>query len=245
MSCISLSASGLTLSYHQGVVKTLMKNKVITNKSKFYGTSGGAVTSILTKCNICPDKQHKLTKEILNIVHKKEEKNIATVLYKYLNENLPENCAELCNNYVNCSMFKLALPFPHSYVLESFQNKADVIDATISSCYIPFVIGDTLTWKFRGQRHVDGGLEKDNVLINIENGIHVASMPKSQVENYKFDTFADIYMGLNGSLPFEESVINDSSYSINENPDFFCDSLFELGEIDANYFINNNYNDRF
>ena len=52
-------------------------------------------------------------------------------------------------------------------------------------------------------------------------------------------------MGLNGTLPFDESVINDSSYSINENPDFFCNSLFELGEIDADYFINNyNYNGR-
>jgi hypothetical protein len=240
MSHLSLSASGLTISYHQGVVKHLMARKIINTKTKFSGTSGGAVTSILTKCNICPDKQHKLTKEVLNLVNSKKEKNIAIVFDKYLQNNIPENAADLCNSFVNCSMFKLAWPFPRSYILDAFENKQDVIDATISSCYIPFVIGDSLTWNFRGQRHVDGGLKKENILMQIENGIHIASMPKSQVDHYEFNSYTDIYMGINGTLPFDESVINNSSYAIHEDPDYFCNCLYELGQLDAEYYISNN-----
>jgi hypothetical protein len=239
MSRLSLSASGLTISYHQGVVKCLTTHKIINSKTTFSGTSGGAVTSILTKCNISPDKQHKLTKEVLNLVNTKKEKNIAIVFDKYLQCNIPENAADLCNSFVNCSMFKLAWPFPQSYILDSFENKQDVIDATISSCYIPFVIGDSLTWNFRGQRHVDGGLMKENILMHIENGIHIASMPKSQVDHYGFNSYTDIYMGINGSLPFDESVINNSSYAIHEDSDYFCNSLYDLGQLDAEYFISN------
>lgn len=239
MSNLSLSASGLTISYHQGVIKGLMKNNVITNKSKFTGTSGGAVTSILTKCKICPDKQHKLTKEVLNLVNSSKEKNIATVFDRYLHENLPQNAADLCNGYVNCAMFKLSWPLPHSYMIDTFENKKDVIDATISSCYIPFLIGDTLTWNFRGQRHVDGGVKKQNILIKVPDAIHIASMPESQLYHYEFKDYTNIYMGLNGNLPFDEDVINNSSYAIHEDPEYFCDSLYRLGQMDAESFIDN------
>ena len=237
MSHLSLSSSGLTLSYHQGVIKGLLKHNIINQKSIFTGTSGGAVTSILTKCNLSPDKQHKFTKEILNLVNKNEEKNIAIVFDKYLKNNLPDNAAELCNNVVNCSMYKLAWPFPHSYILDTFENKQDVIDATISSCYIPFLIGDTFTWNFRGQKHIDGGWCKKNILLYIENGIHIASMPRNQLIQYDIEKYTDIYMGLNGNLPFDENIINESSYAIHDDPDFFCDSLFELGQNDANFFV--------
>lgn len=241
MSHLSLSASGLTISYHQGVVKKLIKHKIITSNTVFTGTSGGAVTAILTKCKICPEQQHKLTKEVLNLVNTQKEKNIATVFDRYLQENLPLDAADLCNKFVNCSMFKLSWPIPHSYMLDSFENKQDVIDATISSCYIPFVIGDTLTWNFRGQRHVDGGLKKQNMLVEVPNAIHIASMPQSQLEHYDFNKFTDIYMGLHGQLPFDEKIIHNSSYAIHEDPDYFCNSLFELGQKDAQYFIEKNY----
>jgi hypothetical protein len=102
---------------------------------------------------------------------------------------------------------------------------------------------DSLTWNFRGQRHVDGGLKKENILMQVDNGIHIASMPKRQIDNYNFHNVVDIYMGINGSLPFDESVISNSSYAIHEDPHYFCNSLFELGEKDAYYFINNMYND--
>ena len=235
---LSLSSSGLTISYHQGVVKGLMKRGLVNAESRFVGTSGGAVTSILTRCNITPDEQHKFTKEILNLVKDKEEKNIAIVLDRYLNNILPLDAAERCSNYIECSMFKFAWPYPHSYMLDSFENKQEVIDATISSCYIPFVIGNSLTWKFRGQRHVDGGFKKENILMQSSSDcIHVASMPQSQVELCDIDSFTDIYMGMNGILPFDEDVIYKSSYVIHEDPDYFCNSLFELGQLDADAYI--------
>jgi hypothetical protein len=118
-----------------------MMNNAINKHTRFTGTSGGAVTSILTRCNISPDKQHMLTKEVLTLVNTKEEKHIADVFDRYLQENLPENAAELCSNFVQCSMFKIVWPCPKSYILDTFENKQDVVDATISSCYIPFVIG--------------------------------------------------------------------------------------------------------
>ena len=245
MTHLSLSASGLTISYHQGVVKKLIKHKIIRSQTMFTGTSGGAVTSILTKCNICPDKQHTLTKEVLSLVNSKKEKNIATVLDRYLQENLPTNAAELCNECVQCSMFKLSWPIPHAYMLDTYENKQDVIDATISSCYIPFVIGDALTWNFRGQRHVDGGLKKQNILVEVPNAIHIASMPLSQLTHYEFNKFTDIYMGIHGSLPFDEEIIHNSSYAIHEDPDYFCNSLFELGQKDAQYFIDVRASHRF
>ena len=181
-----------------------------------------------------------MTKEVLSLVNKNKEKQIVTVFDKYLQENLPVNAADLCNNNVNCAMFKLAWPIPHAYMLDSFQNKQDVIDATISSCYIPFLIGNSLTWNFRGERHVDGGIKRQNVLINVPESIHIASMPKSQVLNYDFHSYTDIYMGLNGSLPFDEETINNSSYAIHEDPEYFCNSLFALGEKDAEAFVHFN-----
>lgn len=235
---LSLSSSGLTISYHQGVVKGLMKRGLINTESRFLGTSGGAVTSILTRCNITPDDQHKYTKEILNIVKDKEEKNIAIVLDRYLHDILPLDAAERCTNFIECSMFKFAWPYPHSYMLDYFENKQEVIDATISSCYIPFVIGNSLTWKFRGQRHVDGGLRKENILMqNTDDYIHVASMLKSQVDLYELNDFTNIYMGMNGKMPFDDDVIYKSSYAIHEDPNYFCDSLFELGQLDADAYI--------
>ena len=233
MNAVSLSVSGLTISYHQGVVKGLQRRKLIDHRTKFTGTSGGAVTSILTKCKITPDTQHDLTKELLKMVNEKKELKIVSLFYEFLDEYLPENCAELCNNEVTCAMFKLAWPFPSTYTLNEFKSKQELIDATLSSCYIPFFLGDSLTWKFRGQRHVDAGVVKKNMLIQVPNAIHVASMPYEQLHNYSFNTYTNIYMGLSGKLPFDAEIIHESSYAIHEDIEFFCNALFELGYNDA------------
>ena len=235
---VSLSASGLTISYHQGVMKGLIKHKIVTPRTLFTGTSGGAVTAMLTKCNICPDKQHRLTKEVFNLVNSEKSLSIAKVFEKYLQENIPIDAADLCNDFVKCAMFKISWPLPHSYMLGNYESKQDVIDATISSCYIPFIIGESLSWHFRGQRHVDGGFKKQNMLIKEQNAIHIASMPKSQLKNFDIQDFTDIYMGLNGTLPFDEATINNNCYAIHEDPDYFCDSLFNLGYADAVHYYN-------
>jgi len=63
---ISLSITGFNIPYYQGVINRLQKNNMISKSTHFTGCSGGALTSILTACNIDPLVQLEYTKDIFN-----------------------------------------------------------------------------------------------------------------------------------------------------------------------------------
>ena len=243
---ISLSASGFTLSYHQGILKGLNKRGMLSSNTKYTGTSGGAVSAILTKGGILPEKQLYLTQELLSNYIEKDE-CISLQLERYLERELPSDVAVLCNDMVTCSMYKFGWPFPKSYMLKEYKNKKDVIDATISSCYIPFLIGETLTWNFRGERHVDGAFNKERFLVKLpdnQTNIHIAALPKSKLDNLKLD-FVDVYMGLSGELPYNDEFLSYTTYNLKENTEIniceYCNELYKLGENDIDYYISQRF----
>ena len=49
-------------------------------------------------------------------------------------------------------------PTIRTRLFSTFQTRADLINAVLASCHLPTLSDGTLTTKFRGQLHIDGGL---------------------------------------------------------------------------------------
>ena len=239
MNHISLSISGFCISYHQGVMKGLQNNKLINHNTKFYGTSGGAVTSLLTQSGISPDLQLSLTKEVLekSITDNICVSNLAKL---YLTDYLPDDCHIRCNNSVHTNLYKITWPLPYNYTIHNYDNKKDVIDAILATCYIPFVTGDDLFWTFRGQKHLDSGWLKQNMLpfVNEPNTLHIAAATKEHLSKHM--NHCDIYIGMNNLNTISNNDLSDLSYNLSLDSSSFCDKLFSIGVSDVNFFCDHN-----
>lgn len=158
---ISMSTSGMNITYHQGVIKCLQDEKMINEHVLYSGTSGGAIVSALTACDVDPKFQLDCTKDVFKNVIIKGTEPIDEII-EMLCKHLPDNAGELCSDTVKCYMCKIKNFVPRAYYVTKFKDKQEVIDAITSSCYIPYLLGTRPYMKYKNEPHIDGGLLKSN-----------------------------------------------------------------------------------
>lgn len=230
---VSLSVSGMNISYHQGVVKCLKDAKFINTSTLYSGTSGGAIVSALTACGIDPYVQLECTKNVFKNSIVNESQPIEEIL-SMLDEYLPSNAHLRCNDIVTSHLCRLKYPLPKSYSIHSYKSKSDLILAITSSSYIPLLLGKEMYINFRGLPHIDGGFLKNRQpVLNGDNdyNLYVDATEHKMVSK----EYNSIFYGMSETLFHENTPFKFPKTLIEF--DTMLDEKFLQGYNDTNKFI--------
>jgi len=119
------------------------------------GASAGSISSVMAACGT---DLHAAMRAALHLPKKSKVYSHAFLIEKWLHEILPANCHELCSGKVFISITTIHLSFVplHRKSVSRFSSKQDLIDACLTSSFIPFVLDGHISRKFHGESCVDG-----------------------------------------------------------------------------------------
>jgi len=148
LTSVTLVGGGFrTISYH-GAITVFLHRKVIDGNTKFYGASLGALWCVLCVLRTAPnsDQYDDLCVSIMDTMCS----YIAQTHYNWAStwgelhevvrdalSNLPASTLPLFQDRCNISITYL-FPYPHNHVVNSYSSIDDLINAVVSSMWIPF-----------------------------------------------------------------------------------------------------------
>ncbi|MCX7343354.1 MAG: hypothetical protein NT128_04340 [Proteobacteria bacterium] len=184
----SISFSGgsyFSATYNMGFLKGLQEYfKLDEGDITYLGDSSGALVALVAVLGLDADYSInnfllKMIKETRELPHcgfsqwgKVLKKNLLAV-----SEDIPKlkDCVhKLANDRLHVSITHFRLfPFPFSNELVSyFHSTDDLIETILTSCHMPWVLGENFFTKWRGKTCVDGGFTNHNPALD-ENTVRV------------------------------------------------------------------------
>ncbi|XP_076311878.1 patatin-like phospholipase domain-containing protein 2 [Tachypleus tridentatus] len=173
---LSFAGCGFLGIYHVGVASCFREYTSNVLVGKTAGASAGALAAC---CLICEVPLGESTTDVLKIVTKARSRalgpfhpgfNINTILYDGLVKMLPSDAHLRCSGRLNISVTRVS--DGQNVLLAQFDSKADLIQALLCSCFIPFYSG-ILPPKFHGVAYMDGCFS-NNLPILDENTVTVS-----------------------------------------------------------------------
>eukprot|EP00210_Caulerpa_lentillifera_P007429 g7100.t1 len=158
---VSFGGAGIFFWWELGCVLWLLEN-VDVDSCPCYGASGGALAATLTACKVDPFKAFEVADRLA------EEYRIferplglagiwGALIREWLDELLPENAAEICNDRVGLVI--TTLPKLELKLINEFESKDTLIDANLASCHIPLFLDWKLFTNFKGVDCFDGSFQ--------------------------------------------------------------------------------------
>ena len=185
----SVSFSGgsyFSATYNMGFLKGLQEFLKLDGEDIVYlGDSSGALVALVAVLGLDADYGIdnfliKTLKETRELPHcgfsqwgKILRKNLLALSAEYKSEL--KGCAhKLANSRLHISITHFQLfPWPFKNELVSyFDSTEDLIETILTSCHMPWVLGETFFTKWRGKTCVDGGLSNHNPALD-ENTVRV------------------------------------------------------------------------
>jgi len=173
---LSFSGCGFLGIYHMGVACCFREYLPQICERQISGASAGALVATALACKI---NLGKCACHILEVAIKARHRalgpfhpnfNINEIMLSALNDVLPANAHELVNGKINISVTRVS--DGQNVILSHFETRAELIQAILCSCFIPFWSG-YIPPKFQGVQYIDGGFSK-NLLILDENTITIS-----------------------------------------------------------------------
>ena len=143
------NGGGLNFFWYLGFINSIEKDYL--ENYKFYGYSGGIIAFILYLCNI------KLEK-IFDKFNKLEEFNLKYILNnleKLLEDVLPDNCHEICNDKLNIIYWEIRKGYK---IKNQFKNKKELIEYASITSKLPFT--------FKNIKEIYNSFRMDPLYIN-------------------------------------------------------------------------------
>jgi hypothetical protein len=141
--------------WEAGTIQALTEEYDLSDsKFSMYGASAGSISSVLAACSVDLKNAMRVALDPpTNGLHTHADR-----IERWLQEILPQDCANLCSGKVNISITTITLSFLplHRKVISVFSSKQDVIDCCLTSCHIPFFMDGHFSRTFRGDHCVDG-----------------------------------------------------------------------------------------
>ncbi|KAK0397382.1 hypothetical protein QR680_002107 [Steinernema hermaphroditum] len=157
---LSFSGCGFMCIYHAGVCAAIKEYAPELAANRVSGASAGSIAAAGLVCNVCISQA---TSAILTVVTKARERalgalhpsfNLIGLVRKNLQEILPDDAHVICSGRLEISLTRVGTN--ENIVVDHFETKAELIDAIVCSCFIPFYCGRTPP-EFRGVQYFDGG----------------------------------------------------------------------------------------
>lgn len=195
------SAGGLLFSYYIGVVFGLHDLGVITRDTQIGGSSAG---SLIAACYHSGLPQDVIIANCAKLAEDCRTNGtrgrLGLVLEKFLEELLPEDIHERCNNRAFVAVSRV-WPRPTPVLVSEYTSRDDLISALMTSCHVPLWF-DSRPWTtFRGSASYDGGLTNFIPIPPADYGVRICCFPSKQLNSvYEIqispDSFTDWRHGM-------------------------------------------------
>ncbi|XP_066340064.1 uncharacterized protein [Miscanthus floridulus] len=223
----SFSAAGLLFPYHLGAAQCLMDRGYITEKTPLAGSSAGAIIcAVIASGNTMQDAL-QVTKVLAdNCRSKGTAFRLGAVLKDVLDEFLPDDLHIRCNGRIRVAITQLSWR-PRGLLVDQFDSKEDVINAVITSSFIPGYLAPRPATFFRNRLCIDGGLTLFMPPTSAAETVRICAFPASLLG------LQDIGISPDCNPENRASPRQLFNWALEPAEDETLDKLYELGYLDA------------
>ncbi|CAL4992753.1 unnamed protein product [Urochloa decumbens] len=223
----SFSAAGLLFPYHLGAAQCLMDKGYITERTPLAGSSAGAIIcAVIASGNTMQDAL-QVTKDLAdNCRSNGTAFRLGAVLRDVLDKFLPDDLHIRCNGRIRVAITQLSWR-PRGLLVDQFDSKEDVINAVVTSSFIPGYLAPRPATFFRNRLCIDGGLT-------------LFMPPTCASETVRICAFPASRLGLQGiGISPDCNPENRASprqlfnWALEPAEDEILDKLYELGYMDG------------
>ncbi|CAM8959871.1 unnamed protein product [Rhodiola kirilowii] len=223
----SFSAAGLLFPYHLGVADYLIEKGYIKDSTPLAGSSAGAIVCAVVASGASMKEALRATKLLAEDCRQRGTAfRLGAVLRDILEKFLPDDAHIRSNGRVRVAVTQI-LWRPRGLLVDQFDSKEDLINAVITSSFIPGYLAPTPATRFRDKLCIDGGLT-------------LFMPPTSAAKTVRICAFPAGRMGLEG-IGISPDCNPDNratprqlfNWALEPAEDAVLDKLFELGYQDA------------
>ncbi|KAL7592965.1 hypothetical protein Lser_V15G34154 [Lactuca serriola] len=223
----SFSAAGLLFPYHLGVAKFLIEKGYIKDTTPLAGSSAGAIVCAVVASGASMEEALQATKILAQDCRTRGTAfRLGAVLREVLEDFLPVDAHIRSNGRVRVAVTQI-LWRPRGLLVDQFDSREDLINAVITSSFIPGYLAPRPAIVFRNRLCVDGGLTLFMPPTSAAQTVRVCAFPASRLGLENIGISPDCNPE-NRATPRELF-----SWALEPAADLILDNLYELGYMDA------------
>lgn len=223
----SFSAAGLLFPYHLGVAQLLIEKGYIKETTPLAGSSAGAIVCAVIASGASMEEALVATKVLAEDCRRRGTAfRLGAVLREVLDNFLPEDAHTRSNGRVRIAVTQI-LWRPRGLLVDQFDSREDLINAVVTSSFIPGYLAPQPATLFRNRLCIDGGLT-------------LFMPPTSAAQTVRVCAFPATQLGLEGigispdCNPENRATSRELfNWALEPAEDDILDRLFELGYLDA------------
>lgn len=224
----SFSAAGLLFPYHLGVGQSLIEHGYITERTPLSGSSAGALVCAVIASGLSMEDAMLATKELASDCRQNGTAfRLGVVLRRSLENCLPEDAHKRSSGRIRVAITQL-FQSPRALLVEHFFSKEDLIDALLTSCFIPGYLAPRPVTVYRNQICLDGGLTSFMPPTAAQSTVRVCAFPASQLGLKNIGISPDCNPAQSRASP--RQLLN---WALEPAADDVLEHLFDLGYQDA------------
>ncbi|XVF45739.1 hypothetical protein PTKIN_Ptkin02bG0230600 [Pterospermum kingtungense] len=223
----SFSAAGLLFPYHLGVAQLLIEKGYIKETTPLAGSSAGAIVCAVIASGATMLEALKATKVLADDCRLNGTAfRLGAVLHDVLDKFLPDDAHTRSNGRVRVAVTQI-LWRPRGLLVDQFDSKEDLINAVVTSSFIPGYVAPRPATMFRNRLCIDGGLTLFMPPTSASKTVRVCAFPASRLglEGIGISPDCNPENRATGRELF--------NWALEPADDDILDRLFELGYLDA------------
>ncbi|XP_043713983.1 patatin-like phospholipase domain-containing protein 4 [Telopea speciosissima] len=223
----SFSAAGLLFPYHLGVAQFLIEKGYIKETTPLAGSSAGAIVCAVIASGNNMQEALKATKILAEDCRLRGTAfRLGAVLRNILQEFLPDDVHSRSNGRVRVAVTQI-LWRPKGLLVDQFDSKEDLINAVITSSFVPGYLAPSPATMFRNRLCVDGGLTLFMPPTSAAHTVRVCAFPADQL------SLKGIGISPHCNPESRASIRQLFQWALEPAQDHILDRLFEFGYLDA------------
>ncbi|KAJ4823279.1 hypothetical protein Tsubulata_028456 [Turnera subulata] len=223
----SFSAAGLLFPYHLGVAQFLIEKGYIKETTPLAGSSAGAIVCAVIASGESMEQALKATKILAEDCRLKGTAfRLGAVLRDVLEKFLPDDVHIRSNGRVRVAVTQI-LWRPRGLLVDQFDSKEDLINAVVTSSFIPGYLAPRPATMFRNRLCIDGGLTLFMPPTSAAQTVRVCAFPASRLG------FQGIGISPDLNPEFRATPRELFNWALEPAEDVILDQLFELGYANA------------
>ncbi|KAI4318792.1 hypothetical protein MLD38_032459 [Melastoma candidum] len=223
----SFSAAGLLFPYHLGVADFLLQNGYIKETTPLAGSSAGAIVCAVIASGASMQEALKATKILgADCRSKGTAFRLGAVLRQVLENFLPVDAHVRCSGRVRVAVTQV-LWRPRGLLVDQFDSRADLINAVVTSSFIPGYLAPTPVTLFRNRLCIDGGLTLFMPPTSAAHTVRVCAFPAARLGLEGIGISPDL------NPEFSATPRELFNWALEPAEDHMLDMFFELGRLDA------------
>ncbi|KAJ6394787.1 hypothetical protein OIU77_023896 [Salix suchowensis] len=177
----SFSAAGLLFPYHLGVAHLLIEKGYIKETTPLAGSSAGAIVCATIASGASMHEALRATKILAEDCRLKGTAfRLGAVLRDVLEKFLPDDVHIRSNGRVRVAVTQI-LWRPRGLLVDQFDSKEDLINAVVTSSFIPGYLAPRPATMFRNRLCIDGGLTLFMPPTSAAKTVRICAFPASRM----------------------------------------------------------------